>query len=38
VLRHWHRLPRGAMDDPFLEVFKSRMDGALGSPGVELHL
>ena len=28
---HWHRLPREAMDAPSLDVFKSRLDGALGS-------
>ena len=28
VVRCWHRLPREA---PSLEVFKARLDGALGS-------
>ena len=28
-VRHWHRLPREAMDAPSLEVFKARLDGAL---------
>ncbi|KFQ36834.1 hypothetical protein N332_05429, partial [Mesitornis unicolor] len=31
VMRHWHRLPREAMDAPSLEVFKARLDEALGS-------
>ena len=25
------KLPRGVVDAPFLEVFKARLDGALGS-------
>ena len=29
VVRHWHRLPREAVDAPSLEVFKPRLDGAL---------
>ena len=29
VVRHWHRLPRGAVDAPSLAVFKARLDGAL---------
>jgi len=31
VVRRWHRLPRKAVDAPSLEVFKARLDGALGS-------
>ncbi|KFO78654.1 hypothetical protein N303_04544, partial [Cuculus canorus] len=31
VVRHWHRLPREAVDAPSPEVFKARLDGALGS-------
>ncbi|KFO81937.1 hypothetical protein N303_10227, partial [Cuculus canorus] len=31
VVRHWHRLPREGVDAPSLEVFKARLDGALGS-------
>ncbi|KFO56681.1 hypothetical protein N302_00773, partial [Corvus brachyrhynchos] len=31
VLRHWHRLPREAVDSPSLEVFKARLDGALSN-------
>jgi len=28
VVRPWHRLPRAAVDPPFLAVFKARPDGA----------
>ena len=31
VVRCWNRLPREAVDAPSLEVFKTRLDGALGS-------
>ncbi|KFQ95438.1 hypothetical protein Y956_16097, partial [Nipponia nippon] len=31
VLRHWNRLPREAVDAPSLEVFKTRLDGALSN-------
>ncbi|GAB0192424.1 hypothetical protein GRJ2_001707700 [Grus japonensis] len=31
VVRHWHRLPRDAVEAPSLEVFKARLDGALGN-------
>ena len=31
VVRHWHRLPREAVAAPSLEVFKTRLDGALGN-------
>ncbi|KFO72964.1 hypothetical protein N303_01248, partial [Cuculus canorus] len=31
VVRHWHRLPREAVDAPSLAVFKARLDKALGS-------
>ncbi|KFZ56591.1 hypothetical protein N321_13607, partial [Antrostomus carolinensis] len=31
VVRHWHRLPREAVDAPSLEALKARLDGALGS-------
>ncbi|KFO75335.1 hypothetical protein N303_08495, partial [Cuculus canorus] len=31
VVRHWPRLPREAVAAPSLEVFKARLDGALGS-------
>ena len=26
VVRHWHRLPREAVDTPSLEMFKARLD------------
>ena len=31
VVKHWHRLPREAVDAPSLEVFKARLDGALSN-------
>jgi len=31
VVRHWHRLPREAVDAPSLAMFKARLDGALSS-------
>ena len=31
VLRSWNKLPREAVNALFLEVFKARLDGALGS-------
>ena len=31
VVRCWNRLPREAVDAPSVEVFKTRLDGALGS-------
>jgi len=30
-VRCWHRLPREAVDAPSLEVFKAKLDGALGN-------
>ncbi|KFR09808.1 hypothetical protein N306_03122, partial [Opisthocomus hoazin] len=31
VVKHWPRLPREAVDAPSLEVFKTRLDGALSN-------
>ncbi|KFP08678.1 hypothetical protein N300_02566, partial [Calypte anna] len=31
VVRHWHRVPREAVDAPSLEVFKARLDGAVSN-------
>ena len=31
LVRCWNRLPRELVDAPSLEVFKARLDGALGS-------
>jgi len=31
MVRCWNRLPRKAVHAPSLEVFKARLDGALGS-------
>ncbi|KFR13580.1 hypothetical protein N306_02329, partial [Opisthocomus hoazin] len=31
VVKHWHRLPREAVESPSLELFKARLDGALSN-------
>jgi len=31
VVRHWHSLPRDVVDAPSLEIFKARLDQALGN-------
>ncbi|KFV12595.1 hypothetical protein N340_13527, partial [Tauraco erythrolophus] len=31
VVKHWNRLLRGVVDAPSLEVFKARLDEALGN-------
>jgi len=31
VAMHWNRLPREAVDDPSLAVFKARLDGVLSN-------
>ena len=31
VVKRWHRLPREAVETPFLETFKSRLDAALSN-------
>ena len=41
VVTHWNRLPKEAVDAPFLDTFMARLDVALGSPAwwlVTLHI
>ncbi|GAB0177097.1 hypothetical protein GRJ2_000174900 [Grus japonensis] len=33
VVRHWKKLPREVVEAPSMEVFKARLDGALGNLG-----
>jgi len=30
-VKHWHRLPREAVEAPSMEAFQARLDGALGN-------
>lgn len=32
TVRHWHRLPKEAVDAPPLELFQVRWDGGLSNP------
>jgi len=32
VTKHWNRLPREAVDSPFPEIFKTRLDKVLCNP------
>jgi len=31
VVKHWNRLPREVVDAPSLEIFNTRLDGALSN-------
>ncbi|KFV78590.1 hypothetical protein N308_02099, partial [Struthio camelus australis] len=31
VPEHWNRLPRGVVESPSLEIFKTRLDAILGN-------
>jgi len=38
VVRHWNRLPREAVDAPYLEALKARLDGAVSNLEVSLPM
>jgi len=31
VTEHWHRLPREAVESPFLDIFRSHLDAVLSN-------
>ncbi|KFV71513.1 hypothetical protein N307_15332, partial [Dryobates pubescens] len=31
VVRHWNRVPKEVVEAPYLEIFKARLDAALGN-------